>query len=170
MADYWAGLATGQKLWPWDHDLRALPKPGPWRRLRRHPHHWQVQDRTGERQNNEGWQIDEVVSLDHERWTRLAGVTLQGDGYEVAALHGQSGSAHASPASASQKAISSRPTGLASHSANSRACRPASAANPGALVSGTQIWTERRPIARIFSRRRRTVAAEEERFAVMGYM
>ena len=76
----------------------------------------------GERQNYDRRKIGEDVGLDHQGGTWLAGIAPQGDGDQIAPLHGQSGSSfHASAASASQKAISSRPAGLASHSANSRA-------------------------------------------------
>jgi hypothetical protein len=76
-----------QKLRPRDHDLRALAQPCPLVGLNRHPHQWQVQDRAGERQHDQRRQIGEVIGLDHQRRPRLAGVTLQGDGDEIAALH-----------------------------------------------------------------------------------
>ena len=57
-----------------------------WVGLNRHPHQWQVQDRAGERQHDQRRQVGEVIGLDHQRRPRLAGVTLQGDGDEIAAL------------------------------------------------------------------------------------
>jgi hypothetical protein len=112
--------------------LAALLQPSRWARLDGHPHQRQVQQRACERQHDQRRQVGKVIGLDHQCWTGLPGV-CKATVIRSPRCIGQSIASHASLASASQKAISSRPARLASHSASSRACRAASAAKPGAF-------------------------------------
>jgi hypothetical protein len=65
----------------------------------------------------------------------------------------------ASALTCSQKRVSAWPASVCSVAAIPWHWRRHSAANPATLVSGTQIWTGRRPAARILSQRRLTRSA-----------
>jgi hypothetical protein len=65
-------------------------------------------------------------------------------------------SSQTSAEACSQNAVSARPSDESSGLASKRHWRRHSAAMPGARVSGSQIWTGRKPIARNLERRRVT--------------
>ena len=100
----------------------------------------------------------EPIVLENGRWPWLAGVlTAAGNGPDLAPPH-SSGQTDTE----STKAWSSA---LCSLAAAALACRCASAANPGARTSGTQIWTGRSPWAR---RRARCSATRRLEAAVVA--
>jgi hypothetical protein len=112
----------------------------------------------GQRQHDDSRERIEPIGLDDHRQARLTTVPLQGNDDDIAASC-QSRSFQASALTLSQKSVSDRPSSVFSASAITSHWRRHSAAKPGTRVSGTQIWTGRRPAARILSRRRLTRSA-----------
>jgi len=123
-----------------DHEPARLVQPVVSARLDLHPKQWRLSAVSRKRTYRHGVGIEPVV-LEDDCWPRFAGVvTATGDGPDLASSHssGQSDTE-------STKAWSSA---LCSLAATALAWRCASAANPGARTSGTQICTGRSPWAR----------------------
>jgi hypothetical protein len=145
-------------LWSVDSDLRRDLQAVfiGWRDI--DPHHGRVLKAAGQWQHNDSRERIEPVGLDDHGGTRFTAIPLQGDDDNVAAAC-QPRSSQASALTRSQNSVSVRPTLVRSASAMASHWRRQSAAKPGERVSGTQIWTGRRPAARILSRRRLTRSA-----------
>ena len=158
LADGWADLGTPNRLRTVDGDLRRQTQAGPvaWRDI--DPGYAGLLQAAGKRQHNDGGECVEPVGLDDDRRPWFAAVALQGNDDDVAPAY-QPRSSHASALTCSQNSASVRPASVCSAAAIASHWRRHSAANPAALVSGTQIWTGRRPAARILSRRRLTRSA-----------
>jgi hypothetical protein len=151
-----ADLGSQHRLRPGNHDLRPLLQSTVLTGLDHDTCQRQVPQGTGERQQDDGREDGKVIGLNHQCRTWFACIALQSDSYQIPSAHDQSGNCHASAARASQNASSSRPRLLFAHLASCLDWCAASAAKPGAPVSGTQIWTGRKPACRCLSRVSRT--------------
>jgi hypothetical protein len=153
-----ADLGAPNRLRTVDGDLRGQTQASPlaWRDI--DPGYAGPLQAAGEWQNNDCGECVKPVGLDHNGRPWFAAVALQRHDDDVAPAY-QPRSSHASTLTCSQNSASVRPPSVCSAAAIASHWRRHSAANPAALVSGTQIWTGRKPAARILSRRRLTRSA-----------
>jgi hypothetical protein len=157
-ADGWSELRAAHRLRTVHRNLRGDPQAilMTWRNI--DPHNGGVLQAAGQRQYDDSWERTEPVRLNNDSGARLTAVPLQGNDNNVAAAC-QPRSFQASALTRSQNSVSVRAASVLSVCAINRDWRRHSAAKPDARVLGTQIWTGRRPAARILSRRRLTRSA-----------
>jgi hypothetical protein len=158
----WAKPLTPYRHGLVDHDLRRFPQAIDLIRLDGDAQKGRIDECAGDQEYGHRRQVAEGIGLDHKSRSGLPEIALQGDRDQVAPLH-EAGSSR-SPASSS--------SATSRKAANSASCRSAaliradwrahSLANPGARVSGTQIWMGRKPAARKLARRLLTRICELE--------